>query len=120
METRGKTGGQVAAIGRDNIPIDGMTTVVKEHTGGTVESLTPPDMDREKKIEVLRFRVADDERRMGRLSQDIAKLDKAMVSQIERLNMMQEQRGEMAKHLGRFKVWHEVTVAELNRLGASP
>jgi hypothetical protein len=127
METHGagKTGGRVAAIGNDVIPLDGETKVTlapPPPPAPAVETLGPvlsPD-EREEKIMTLRFRLADDERRMSILDRDLKSLDAHMVKLIERLNLLQERRGEMMKHMERFKVWRSVTVAELTRLGANP
>jgi hypothetical protein len=122
----------VAAIGNDVIPLDGETKVVlpnKEEPQGTpidaediIKAIGPiltPDQ-REKQIEVLRFRLADDDRRMAILDKDIKALDGHMVKLVERLNQYQEQRGEMMKHMERFKVWRSITVRALGQLGASP
>jgi hypothetical protein len=131
METLGigKTGGRVAAIGNDVIPLDGETKVTLSPApppapaaDPAVVSLNPilgPD-ERDHKIETLRFRLADDDRRMAVLARDLKALDAHMFKLVERLNLLQERRGEMMKHMERFNTWRSVTVAELSRLGASP
>jgi hypothetical protein len=125
METlgAGKTGGCVAAIGNDVIPLDGETTVTiappPESVVMSMDAILTPDQ-RDRQIETLRFRLADDDRRMAVLTRDIKALDEHMVKLVERLNLYQERRGEMLKHLERFKTWRSVTVAALSKLGASP
>jgi len=125
METRGvgRTGGKVAAIGNDVIPLDGETKVTlspaPEPAIVSLDAILTPDQ-RDKAIETYRFRLADDDRRMAILIRDLGSLDEHMVKLVERLNQYQERRGEMLKHLERFKAWRSVTVAALGKLGASP